>query len=256
MDLIDRGEYISWKIPKDWHIVLTSNPSNGEYIVNETDEAQKTRFLSMGIKYNERTWAEWAEKNHIDSRCINFMLLNPEVVTGVKDKDNNQRVPANPRQWVNFFHAIGNVGDYQKKENLRKIEVLGQMALGSELIALFISFIHNNMDKLPDPRDMVLDPSIDKVLAMVRDCVGTGSKYRNDIGSVLSIRFANWLINYADSNPIDDKIIKRVHDIVINEVFGADLSYTIAKKVYFKHRQKFVKLISMPTFMKYITVTH
>lgn len=255
MDLIDRGEYISWKLPSDWHIVLTSNPANGEYIVNETDDAQATRFLSMGIKYNEKIWAEWAEHNHIDSRCINFMLFNPEVVTGAKDKDNNQRQPANPRQWVNFFHTINNLDDYQQKENLRRIETLGQMALGNELITMFLGFIHNNMDKLPDPEFMIKEPSLEKVLFQIKDCVGTGAKYRNDIGSVLSIRFANYLIKFADENPVTSKVIDRVHDIIVNEVFGADLSYTIAKKVYFKHRQKFVSLISKPTFMKYITVT-
>jgi MoxR-like ATPase len=45
MELIDRQTYVSWKLPKDWHIVLTSNPDNGEYNVNSTDPAQKTRFI-------------------------------------------------------------------------------------------------------------------------------------------------------------------------------------------------------------------
>ena len=42
MELIDRQEYISWKLPKDWHIILTSNPDTDDYIVNSIDSAQKT----------------------------------------------------------------------------------------------------------------------------------------------------------------------------------------------------------------------
>lgn len=42
MELIYKQEYISWKLPPNTHIVLTSNPDNGEYNVTSTDEAQKT----------------------------------------------------------------------------------------------------------------------------------------------------------------------------------------------------------------------
>ena len=30
MELIDRQTYISWTLPKDWHIILTANPDNGD----------------------------------------------------------------------------------------------------------------------------------------------------------------------------------------------------------------------------------
>lgn len=256
MDLIDRSEYISWKLPPDWHIILTSNPDNGEYIVNTLDVAQSTRYLTCGIKYNEKIWAEWAENNNIDSRCINFMLLNPEAVTGVKDgKGNITRQPANPRQWVNFFLTIGSLKDYQDADNIRRIETLGQMSIGNDLTSTFIQFIHNNMDKLPNPEFMIMEVSEEKVLSSIKECLGTGTKYRGDIASVLAIRFSNWLIRYANDNPITDRIIERMHNIVTSEVFGADLSYSIAKKVYFNHRQKFLKLVSKDTFMKYILVT-
>ena len=37
MELVDRQQYISWVLPKDWHIILTSNPDNGDYMVNSID---------------------------------------------------------------------------------------------------------------------------------------------------------------------------------------------------------------------------
>jgi len=62
MELIDRQTYISWKLPKDWHIILTSNPDNGEYFVNATDSAQRTRFISFNLIFDKECWARWAEK--------------------------------------------------------------------------------------------------------------------------------------------------------------------------------------------------
>lgn len=39
MELIDRGEYLSWKLPKNCNIVLSSNPDNGDYNVSTLDNA-------------------------------------------------------------------------------------------------------------------------------------------------------------------------------------------------------------------------
>jgi len=49
MELIDRQEYISWKLPKNWHIVLSANPANGIYTVTEIDEAVQTRYISVEL---------------------------------------------------------------------------------------------------------------------------------------------------------------------------------------------------------------
>ena len=81
MELIDRQQYISWTLPKDWHIILTSNPDNGDYLVNSIDNAQKTRFITVQLKFDMDCWSKWAEEVEIDGRCINFLLLHPELVT-------------------------------------------------------------------------------------------------------------------------------------------------------------------------------
>ena len=52
MELIDRQTYISWKLPEDWHIVLTANPDNGDYMVNSIDAAQKTRFITANLQFD------------------------------------------------------------------------------------------------------------------------------------------------------------------------------------------------------------
>ena len=52
MELVDRQEYISWKLPKNWHIILTANPDNGDYLVSSIDNAQKTRFISTILQFD------------------------------------------------------------------------------------------------------------------------------------------------------------------------------------------------------------
>ena len=50
MELVDRQQYISWTLPEDWHIILTANPDNGDYMVNSVDAAQKTRYITANLK--------------------------------------------------------------------------------------------------------------------------------------------------------------------------------------------------------------
>ncbi len=64
--------YISWYVPKDWHIILTANPDNGDYMVNSVDSAQKTRYITANLKFDVNVWARWAEEAGIDTRCINY----------------------------------------------------------------------------------------------------------------------------------------------------------------------------------------
>lgn len=42
MELINEGKYISWSLPKNTTICLTTNPENGEFNVASLDNAQKT----------------------------------------------------------------------------------------------------------------------------------------------------------------------------------------------------------------------
>jgi MoxR-like ATPase len=69
MELIDKQEYISWKLPKNWHVILSTNPDNGDYNVTSMDVAQQTRFITAELKFDVNVWARWAEAVNIDGRC-------------------------------------------------------------------------------------------------------------------------------------------------------------------------------------------
>ena len=142
MELIDRQSYISWTLPKDWHIMLTAHPDNGDYMVNSVDSAQKTRYVTANLKFDVDVWAQWAEGAGIDTRCINFLLLHPELVTQ----------ETNARSITTFFNSISSFDSFEN--NLSLIQMIGEGSVGDAFASMFTKFINNKRDKLVTPKDL------------------------------------------------------------------------------------------------------
>ena len=234
MELVDRQEYISWKLPEDWHIVLTANPDNGEYLVNAIDNAQKTRFMSVIMKWSVERWGEWAEKNGIDTRCINFMLMHgAEVVKG----------NVNHRNLTNFFNSISYMDNFE--DNLPLIQNLGEGSVGPEVATMFSVFINNRMDKWIHPKEILHSPDKKHVITTLNEMFTGDGKYRADIASVLGARLINFALYYAESNAITPEIIARITDLIKEEdLFTDDLNYHIVKKLLAGNKNKFKMLIN------------
>lgn len=232
MELVDRQEYISWKLPKDWHILLTANPDNGDYLVNTIDTAQRTRFVSIVMKWNHERWAEWAERSGVDTRCINFVLMHPEIV--------NARV--NPRSLTTFFNCISSLKDFE--QSLPMIQNLGEGSVGPEAATLFTSFIHSKMDKMITPKEILTGSNTAGIIQQLKDLFGTGDDYRADIASILTTRLINFTLYYAEKNTIDDMIINRITDLIKEDgLFTDDLKYHVVKKILNGNKRKFQKML-------------
>ena len=239
MELVDRQEYISWKLPKDWHIILTANPEDGDYLVNTIDTAQRTRFISVNLKYDVDVWAKWAENSEIDGRCINFMLKHPELV--------NEKV--NARSITNFFNSISSIKEFEK--NLPLIEMIGEGSVGPEFSLLFTSFINNKLDKLLGPQDMLLHTNEDYIVKELKDIVGKGDDYRSDIASILTTRLINYTIHHAEKSGITQKEIDRLITLSTHEeIFTTDLKYHLVKKIVNADKIKFQKMLTNPEVLK------
>lgn len=240
MELVDRQEYISWKMPQDWHIILTANPDNGEYLVNTIDTAQRTRFVSVNLKHDVDVWARWAEKQGIDGRCINFLLMHPELI--------NART--NPRSITTFFNCISSIPDFAAVEALALIQMVGEGSVGPEFSTLFTTFIHNKLDKLVSPKDILLHDNEAYILGELKSCTGTGNNYRADIASILTTRLINFTVTYSESHTISQKTIDRLIKLATDaEAFTDDLKYVLIKKVLNGNKQKFQKLMADPKVM-------
>jgi hypothetical protein len=245
MELVDRQEYLSWKLPDDWHIVLTANPDDGNYLVNSIDVAQRTRFVSVILKWNHERWAEWAETQKVDGRCINFVLMNPEVV--------NEKV--NPRSLTTFFKLLETIPSFEK--DLPLIQMCGEGSVGPEVSTLFTSFINNRLDRIISPKRMLLHKDekevIDELLSSICDGGNPAVDYRADIASILSTRLINFTLNYAESNPVTPEIVNRISALIKHpDVFTNDLKYHLAKKIIHGNKTKFQKLFIDPQLQKLV----
>ena len=231
MEILDRQEYVSWKLPKNWHVILTTNPDNGDYNVTTLDVAQKTRFISVELKFDVDVWAKWAEQANIDGRCINFMLMHPESVT--------QRI--NPRSVTTFFNAISSIDKFE--DELPLIQMIGEGSVGADFAALFVMFINNKLDSIISPVDTLTKDEA-YVIGALRNAVGEGDDFRADISSVMATRLANYSLVYAKTNPISDDIVNRLVKLTTDcESFTNDLQYFLVKEIVNGNKSKFAKLM-------------
>ena len=232
MEILDRQEYISWSLPKNWHVILTTNPDNGEYQVTSLDDAQKTRFISTEVKFDASVWARWAEKVNIDGRCINFLLMNPEIVT--------QKV--NPRSITTFFNSISSIQKFE--DELPLINMIGDGSIGEEPSALFAMFINNKLDKIISPEQILTNDDWNYVKGSLTGCIGKDDDFRADISSIISTRIINFASITADKGSVPQKMIDRIISLVTDcDSFTDDLRYYMVKEILNGHKAKFSKLM-------------
>jgi len=232
MEILDRQEYISWSLPKNWHVILTTNPDNGEYQVTSLDDAQKTRFISTEVKFDSNVWARWAEKVNIDGRCINFLLMNPEIVT--------QKV--NPRSITTFFNSISSIQKFE--DELPLINMIGDGSIGEEPSALFAMFINNKLDKIISPEQILTNDDWNYVKGSLTGCIGKDDDFRADISSIISTRIINFALITADRGSVPQKMIDRIIELVTDcDSFTDDLRYYMVKEILNGNKAKFSKLM-------------
>lgn len=236
MELILRQEYMSWKLLQGWSIVLSSNPDDGIYNVTDQDPAQKSRYLNVDVKFDAEIWARWAEANGVDGRCINFILMNKEIV-----KDETPEV--NPRAFTMFFNSISTIQNFNSPESLELIQLLGENSLGPEVTTNFTSFIHNKLDELITTEE-ILDTNVDfeKVDKRIKKLIKKGTGYRGDIAFVLTTRLMNYAEFKLEDDQITDDLIKRIEDLITADTLGSDLKFVLSRKLV-NANSKFNKLL-------------
>jgi nucleoside-triphosphatase THEP1 len=234
MEICDRQEYISWKLPKNWHVVLTTNPDNGDYNVTSLDVAQQTRFISVDLKFDEKVWARWAEEVEIDNRCINFMLMNPELVT--------QKV--NPRSITTFFNSISSIEKFE--EELPLIQMIGEGSVGYDFSSMFTMFINNKLDKILSPEDILTKDEV-YVMGSLKSLIGEDDDFRADLSSVIATRVINYCLTQATTKSISQDVIDRLTKLTTDaKVFTDDLKYYVIKELLNGNKPKFSKLMLNP----------
>ena len=170
------------------------------------------RQLSVLFVHNADEAAA-AEEAGIDTRCINFLLLHPELVTQ----------ETNARSITTFFNSISSFDSFEK--NLSLIQLIGEGSVGDAFASMFTTFINNKLDKLVTPMDLLTHDNQDYILGELKGCIGTDDEYRADIASTLATRLANYAVVYSKEKTVTQKITDRLEAICTKDHFTNDLKY-------------------------------
>ena len=193
MQLLQDYELASWTMPEGWHMVLTANPPGGEYIVRELDDAMMTRMMHIEMRYDEKVWARWAEKQGIDPRGISFVLGYPELMTGKR---------TTPRTLVQFFNAIELISDLKDKDNSEMVTTIGRSCRDPETVAEFMQFMRSDWAKIIQPNEILDSKDSKDIERRMKALVApTGGKKvkRVDIANIITQRLINKLITMRDN---------------------------------------------------------
>ena len=245
MELINTASYISWTLPKNTSIVLTSNPDDGSYNVSSLDSAQKTRMATFNLKLNVEDWASWAEFHSVDSRAINFCLLYGEEI--FKKHNNVQTI--NPRAYTTFCKAISGIKNWDDENSLGLILNISKGCFLNDkdnvVGNLFTTFIAQKLDKLVQPKDM-LEQKWETVEPKIYDCVWDNDRFKPEIASILAIRLLNYIMLYFSQKGVKESVVQdRLLEFIDNDrkLFSDDLLFHIIKTVIGKYPAKTTKLM-------------
>lgn len=248
MELINSGEYASYKLPSNCSIVLTSNPNDGNYnIVSADDEAHSDRFFTINVEFMREPWCSWAEKVEIREEAINFIYQVVEA-TG------NTKSPS-IRTWTKFFRNIQHVTDLKKPDNIDLIADMGSISVG-DYASMYINFIKNNLDIIPSMKE-IFNESVHK--KTILDIISTSMKdkdtgrERQDIKALLGLRLKNYI---RAQNSLSKSFVDRLLDILTGEVLHADSINSILEDFTnpnHPHRKSLERIYSNNDIIKIIT---
>lgn len=245
MQLLQDGRYISWDLPKNTTVVLSSNPDSGQYSVSALDPAQKSRFINFPVKFSIDNWSAWAEQAGIDGRAINFGIsYSSELFEG-----ENHLSTINPRSYTMFANAISGLANWGSPDSLAMILNISKGCFNDPdniVGSLFTTFIANKLDQLVSPKDMLLEkwetiyPKIKKAVYDEND------NYKPAVAAILQTRLLNYADVYFSQKGSDTKTaVDRLLDIMHapEMLFSEDIVFNIIKTLATKYPARMQKAL-------------
>lgn len=248
MELIQFGSYVSWKLPKKAHLILTSNPTeSGANNMSEFDSMQLTRMLTFNVDFDPEVYAKWMDKMNIRKEFIDFVLLNREIFS--------RSETINARSFTMFANALNSVPSLS--DNLSLMTSIAEGAFGDEVVTgLLIQFINNKLDQLIEAKSMLKGEWKD-VKATLKQNVYRNGEYSAAIASVITFRFVNYVETYfktEQDTKKSEKVINRIIDICTDgeTLLTEDLLYTLINNLLTKFPTRCQKLLMYEPIRKRI----
>ena len=231
MQLLQNYELSSWKLPKDWHILLTANPDDGHYSVTPMDDALLTRVMHVQLTFDAKQWARWAEKQALLPVGIFFVLAHPDLVQGKR---------TSPRTLVQFFKSIRSIEDLSTQLGL--IQTLGDACLDSETVADFIDFIDKGLWRLLDVESILNTKhfSLEVEEPLRQRIMEQG--LRSDVLAALNSN----LIQYVRQHSLKAPQLTNLKNYLLMTFMPADLRLILAQELAEDTKAEIRSLLSIP----------
>lgn len=256
-ELIYKQEFWSFKLPPRTTVILTTNPDNGDYNVNQVDEAGTSRLINFNAKFDIDSWAKWAEEDGVDGRAINFLLCYHNELMAEKEHAHIM----NARSYTTFADTISGISNWETTSSLALILQIASGCFNDtdDIVgSLFTTFIANKLDKLISPEDLLLK-DWSEVESKMRDCIYKDGVYQPQIASILSTRLLNYSSVYFSkkgnkTEKVQDRLIKLIDCSEDKEtmLLGGDLLFNIIKELVRNFPARTNKLVLNPKIRKQI----
>lgn len=153
-------------------------------------------------------------------------------------RDGNGASIMNARSYTMFSNVIGNIKDWSSTESLAFImQIASGCFLDKENVvgSLFTTFIHNNLDKLISPEDMLFQ-DWKTVKPRIKACVYKADGYHPEIASILHTRLLNRACTYFEGKDAKTEIVKdRILELIDasadpkTKLFSEDLLFSVLR---------------------------
>lgn len=156
MNLILNREINGYKLPDKVKILAAMNPSSkyGEefdYQVTDMDAAQENRFVWLFMETDSKAWIDWACKNNIEEKVIEFISTFSDYLHTPEDDDAIKATPRSFERVSKSYKLYKNHIDSIPKRIFLNI-LKGN--LGNKMAHEFMAFIEENNEALISYEDV------------------------------------------------------------------------------------------------------
>lgn len=224
MNLILNREINGYKLDDEVKILAAMNPSSKygsdfDYQVVDMDAAQENRFVWLNMEADHTQWINWAIREGIEDKVIEFISTFPEYLHKINDED----VRATPRSYerVSKSYTIFK----EQKDSVPRSVFLNVIKgnVGKVIAEEFISFIESDCSPLVSYEDIFLGEILNSEII---------EKVKNESHTRLYLSAMNILkkleLNIKDNN--DSKVyIDRLIEFL--KLYPIDLMVGIMKDI-------------------------
>ncbi|MGY5266799.1 ATP-binding protein [Paraclostridium bifermentans] len=224
MNLILNREINGYKLDDAVKILAAMNPSSKygsdfDYQVVDMDAAQENRFVWLNMEADHTQWINWAIREGIEDKVIEFISTFPEYLHKINDED----VRATPRSYerVSKSYTIFK----EQKDSIPRSVFLNVIKgnVGKVIAEEFISFIESDCSPLVSYEDIFLEETLNSEII---------EKVKNESHTRLYLSAMNILkkleLNIKDNN--DSKVyIDRLIEFL--KLYPIDLMVGIMKDI-------------------------